>query len=199
MSVLKSAALLLSTLLIATDAFAGVTIHYQGELRPGVTLQQLTDSACQAATDRSWQCVLVSGDEIPMLDRRTADSIKRLDQATDVAAEARGAVIYADPMCEPLYLVFGARRRIDNSVKTQFAGAEVHIGIVEVLAAIKPYFAQLTVDDEGGYWQTRDRAKLTAAIAAVDAQLAEAQRRDPSAIGPMKTSGGRIIDLKPGK
>jgi hypothetical protein len=42
-------------------------------------------------------------------------------------------------------------------VKTQFAPAEVHAGIVKLLRHLKKkYFPDLEVSDEGGYWETGD-------------------------------------------
>jgi hypothetical protein len=43
------------------------------------------------------------------------------------------------------------------SVKTQYAGMEIHILIIRILKYIsKKYFQYLSVDDEGMYWGTSD-------------------------------------------
>ena len=46
-------------------------------------------------------------------------------------------------------------------VKTQFGSVEGHVALVEMLAALKrEFFPDLEVNDEGGYWETRDLAAL---------------------------------------
>ena len=46
-------------------------------------------------------------------------------------------------------------------VKTQFGSVEGHAALVEMLAALKrEFFPDLEVNDEGGYWETRDLAAL---------------------------------------
>jgi hypothetical protein len=66
-------------------------------------------------------------------------------------------------------------------VKTQFGPVEGHVALVELLAALKrEFFADLEVQDEGGYWETRDLPDLAAKMkhvqAAIDG-LAEGIRR----------------------
>jgi hypothetical protein len=47
------------------------------------------------------------------------------------------------------------------SVKTQFGAVEGHVGLVEILIALKREFVNnLEVIDEGGYWETQDLAEL---------------------------------------
>jgi hypothetical protein len=58
------------------------------------------------------------------------------------------------------------------SVKTQFAKPEAHIAIVETLRAIRDrYLPDLEVEDEGGYWETRDLAELLRRRRLLDAAL----------------------------
>jgi hypothetical protein len=46
-------------------------------------------------------------------------------------------------------------------VKTQFGSVEGHVALVEMFTALKREFLlDLEVSDEGGYWETRDRAEL---------------------------------------
>jgi hypothetical protein len=45
--------------------------------------------------------------------------------------------------------------------KTQFGNIDAHIRIVELLDYLKKkYISDLTVDDEGAFWETRDRRTL---------------------------------------
>jgi hypothetical protein len=46
--------------------------------------------------------------------------------------------------------------------KTQFGGVDAHVSIIGVLDLLKErYISNLAVDDEGGYWETRDLGLLT--------------------------------------
>jgi hypothetical protein len=47
-------------------------------------------------------------------------------------------------------------------VKTQFGPLEGHVALIEIFAALKREFIpDLEVSDEGGYWETRDLARLS--------------------------------------
>jgi hypothetical protein len=67
-------------------------------------------------------------------------------------------------------------------VKTQFGPVEGHVALVELLRALKSEFiSNLEVNDEGGYWETRDIAALERNIGFVQAAidgLADALRQD---------------------
>jgi hypothetical protein len=98
-------------------------------------------------------------------------------------------------MSEPLYLIFSATGKVDNFIKTQFAGADVHIGVIEVLDAVKPFFLNLAIEDEGRYWDTRNRSFLEEDMASVLIQIEAIKAQHPNAVGPVKRPDGRILDL----
>ncbi len=46
------------------------------------------------------------------------------------------------------------------SVKTQFAGIEVHKAVIKLLKHLKEaYFSEFELSDEGGYWDKLDEEK----------------------------------------
>ena len=58
------------------------------------------------------------------------------------------------------------------SVKTQFAPAEVHIAVVNLLRFLKKrYIPNLEVHDEGGYWETSDKEKLIEKMKFLDEKM----------------------------
>lgn len=63
--------------------------------------------------------------------------------------------------------------------KTQFAGIETHIEVVEFLLEIAPFFDHFKVVDDGGYWPARDRAELERRIAVVGAAIEGIAERFP--------------------
>jgi hypothetical protein len=107
----------------------------------------------------------------------------------------QGIVILAHEMCEPIYLQFGTDLYFQDFVKTQFAGARVHVQIVELLRKLKPFLADLSVDDEGEYWRGSNREKLDEHIAFTNKVLEKMRASSPAARGPLKIESGRIVDL----
>jgi len=104
-------------------------------------------------------------------------------------------VIYPAEMSEPLYLVFGGKGKLDNFIKTQFAGVDTHIDVINLLDAVKPFFKLLDIIDEGRYWETRSRDNLEEDMESVASQIAEIKLRHSKAFGPVKRPDGRILDL----
>lgn len=84
---------------------------------------------------------------------------------------------------------------MQDFVKTQFAGADVHIAVVELFEALKPLLKNLEVIDEGKYWGTHDRSALLRNLEAVELKLARVKKEHPDAIGPIFLENGRIIDV----
>ena len=83
--------------------------------------------------------------------------------------------LFSPPECEPflftfrpdgqlvnkLYLQYNIEPSNTVSVKTQFAGMDVHVAAIKLLKHLaKRYFAVFEVSDEGGYWETMDEAVL---------------------------------------
>lgn len=177
-------------LFVSAHASAGVTIHFEGQLEDAGSVGDVTRVACEAAKARAWTCTAITGPDDPLVDGITRDFLAKAS-----GRPASGVVIQPPGMSEPLFLVFDERGRVANFIKTQFAGPEVHIGVVELLDAVKPHFARLDVEDEGRFWETRDRALLEEDMASVRAQIEGIKATRPDVDGPVKTAGGRILDL----
>jgi len=60
------------------------------------------------------------------------------------------------------------------SMKTQFLTPDVHVWIVGLLKYLqKRYFSDLEVNDEGGFWETGDRAALEAKMRLLNEKMDE--------------------------
>jgi hypothetical protein len=79
--------------------------------------------------------------------------------------------------------------------KTQFAPQSVHEELVSLLDQLRPYFEELTVFDEGDYYETRDSALLEKHRERCFELLDEHLASDPSLQGPVRLPSGRIADL----
>lgn len=177
-----------------TRANAGITIHFKGSVADDAAIEKIAEVACAEAQKNAWRCTRVVGEEIKSLDSITVKAIAKLDGSADFT-KAKGVVVLMHEMSEPLYLVFGSSRQIDNFVKTQFAGADVHIRAVELLEKVKPHFTTLEVHDEGNYWESKDRAMLEKELDGIQAMMAKIKSQRSDAEGPVKRPDGRILDL----
>src|SRR5678816_1972288 len=123
----------------------GVTIHFSGRLRSPVDAPRVVEELLDIAQTLDWPHVII-------------------DDPEDVGISVR-----PHPECESFLLLFDARGAIRNPVlesggyfcKTQFAPASVHVALVKLLRHLgKRWFVELTVVDEGGYWETGDLQEL---------------------------------------
>jgi len=100
-------------------------------------------------------------------------------------------IIVTPPACESIWLTFGRAGQMitylpaagshaqpgtylaNTSIftKTQFAGADIHIGVCELLRLCQQHGVELEVTDEGGYWETGDRQQLAERISFLDAAI----------------------------
>ncbi len=165
----------------------GVTIHFDGCLKNKTALRQVMDMVQKWADSHSWPI-----NEIPR-EKRTLKRVK--DEADwDYTGFTEGMQLHPHPDSEPLRLEFDEDGFIQEYIKTQFAGSQCHIQVIEFLRSIEIYFTNLTVSDEGEYWETGDNEKLIEHINKCDQVLNEILRTNPKAIGPQRMPSGRIVD-----
>jgi len=175
-------------LIPASVATAGVTVHFEGKAKDAAAVTRAVAAARSEAQRRGWT---VHDANV------TSASVLRIvgEEEKPYKGPLTGIVIRAHPMCEPLYLQFGVDLFLQDYVKTQFAGPEVHIAIVDLLRSLKPYFRTLDVEDEGEYWTTRDRARLEAHMKTVNDMIDALKVARPGTRGPVKIAGERFVDF----
>jgi hypothetical protein len=169
-------------------AFAGVTVHYRGKAKDAAAVEQVLAAARSEASRYGWE----------VKDANVIDaSVPRNSGAKEKTYKGplTGIVIYAHPMCEPVYIQFGTDLLMQDYVKTQFAGPDIHVKLIGLLRKIRPLLADLHVSDEGEYWETGDKAKLEMQIAAVSKMIEAIRKSHPNVKGPIKIGNGRIVDL----
>ncbi|MER8386383.1 hypothetical protein NKG60_02325 [Mesorhizobium sp. M1428] len=64
-----------------------------------------------------------------------------------------------------------------------------------MLRKIAPLFHKFDVFDEGEYWELGNRSILQAHLDTIEALIAEALRKDPTARGPIRFDNGRVVDF----
>ena len=146
----------------------GVTLYYRGHLAQGVNRHSLFAEAESIAFENGW-------------------SIRRLPSG--------GFVIQAHPDCEELNFDLDDKGKVDDWVKTQCAGPDIHIQIADFLTRLAKFFTRFKVDDDTEYWTTRRRADLELGMQQVREMLEEIVRARPSARTVVRTPDGRIIDV----
>ncbi len=148
----------------------GLTLHYSGSFRKNASLSEMIEEVKDIATIYKWPYFIYET-EFP-------------ENPDDPAVkQSVYGIAVTPPECETLSLSFLANRRMSNEVmlqfygdattperqsylymlwvKTQFAGAETHKLLVHLLKYLeKKYLENLTVKDEGHYWETGDEQLL---------------------------------------
>jgi hypothetical protein len=166
----------------------GVTIHFEGRLKSPESLERLVQAARGAAADLGWPCQIIR-EECAQLPR------VRDEQDWDYVGPTAGIELLPHKDSEPLRLEFDRELYVQEFIKTQFAGPDVHVEVVNLLRQLETHFAILSVDDEGEYWESNDRTILEGHIGACDQELARILRETPRARGPVRLPSGRLADF----
>jgi hypothetical protein len=166
----------------------GVTIHYEGQLTSEAAYQALVGLVSSIAQAEGWPTQLIASGEVTLLRVRE-------EKNWDYTGPVKGIVVYLHEDCDPVRLEFDRDLYLQEFTKTQFAGVQVHIEVLKLLKAVRPFFRNFNVQDEGEWWETENTEILTEHLAraqkAIEAELGKTQ----SARMKVKTPSGRIMDL----
>src|SRR5882757_707538 len=117
------------------------------------------------------------------------------ERSMDYLGPVKGIELLPHPNSDPFRFEFDRHLFMQQFCKTQFAGSDAHIEIIELLRKVAALFHKFDVFDEGEYWELGDRSILQAHLDTVEALIAEAMRKDPTARGPIRFENGRVIDF----
>ena len=190
----------------------GLSLHYTAKLRKSEYLPELIEEIIDICQSLNWPCREIDSAEPKSVNPTGTDA----SEEPANAIRLRG-VLFTPPECETFSLLFSpdgrlldliklaagfapdaAEQALHVSVKTQFAGPDVHSALVKLLRYLeKKYLADVSVIDEGAYWETEDRQELERRFARIDrgiAVIAEALEnyRGP---GPADGSPESLADL----
>lgn len=166
----------------------GVTIHFEGKLKDAAGYEQLLTRVLAIARFENWLTETIEPVVTTLL--RVRD-----EQNWDYTGLVKGIVIYLHEDCDPIRLEFDQELYIQEFTKTQFAGMQYHLKVINLLRAIQPFFLELKVEDEGEFWETADLSTLREHLEKCRAMIDEEWSKDPSAQLKVKDPQGRIIDL----
>jgi hypothetical protein len=152
----------------------GVTIHYRGQLADLGKLDILCDELARVAEKMDWSYSRLDEDWSKPADVR----LEHDDRGAHIVGHLalKGISFKPHPKCESVSFFFDSNGKVCDpmgvvlisegslkpqdawiSVKTQFAGPEIHLWTVGLLKYLKEhYIPDLEVRDEGEYWETGD-------------------------------------------
>ena len=157
-----------------------ITIFAAGRIERINDIPALISDMKEIAEERNWKYHIINDDwdvqpDAVLTPPVTGKSAAQIEGSSGL----RGIILNAAQGAEPLSILFdrsgvltdmfqqlawivsnGQNERL-TFCKTQFADIEKHIEIIEMLDHIKKkYIPNLAVNDEGAYWETRDRRLL---------------------------------------
>jgi hypothetical protein len=166
----------------------GVTIHFEGQLENEAAYQRLVEQVSSIVKAEGWLSEEIESKVTTLL--RVRD-----EHDWDYTGPVKGIAVYLHEDCDPVRLEFDENLYVQEYTKTQFAGVQVHLKVVELLKALSPHFRDLRVEDEGEYWETGNLQALTDHMnrsqKAIEAELDQY----PNGQMKIKTPSGRIVDL----
>jgi hypothetical protein len=166
----------------------GVTIHFEGQLKNEVAYQQLLEEVSSIAKAEGWSSEVIES-------RVTTLSRVRDEQDWDYVGPVKGIVISIAEDCDPVRLEFGRDLYVQEFAKTQFAGVQAHLKVLELLKALRAFFRDLKVEDEGEYWETGNLRGLTEHMNRAQKAIEGELEKYPHGQMKVKTPSGRIMDL----
>jgi hypothetical protein len=158
----------------------GVTIFYSGTIK-----QQERDPALQQVAlkwARHWKCEVVD-----VVDQPDGMFQVRDTEIVEYEGPLNGFVLHPHPMAESLAILYGTDGYCWRFCKTQFAGPDMHIEVVQCLREIAPFFNGFKVKDDSGYWDTGDRQELERRMGIIDRGIDLLAGKFPPDTDPSRT------------
>jgi hypothetical protein len=166
----------------------GITIHFEGRMKNKSDYDAALSIAVSFAAGRNWPVT-------HFVNLNTKLSRVRDEKDWDYEGPTSGIELLPHSSSEPFRLEFDDNLYVQEYTKTQFAPQSIHEELVDLLDQLEPFFADLTVIDEGEYYQTRDPALLDKHLTRCFELMDEHLASDPSLRGPVRLPSGRIADL----
>jgi hypothetical protein len=122
---------------------------------------------------------------------RVTDDERNWDYVSDV----KGIRLDLHPDSEPLFLEFDRDLYVQEWIKTQFAGADIHALVIRFLRRVEPLFLSVKVTDEAEFWENNDLELLRHNLARCQIAIEDYAAQHPGCQYKVHTPDGRIVDL----
>ena len=166
----------------------GVTIHFEGQLKNATAFDDLMNYITRIGTANTWLTETFENHHTKLLRVRN-------EEDWDYEGPTKGITLYIHEDCDPIRLEFDRDLYIQEYVKTQFAGFQIHMKVIGLLKNLRQFFNEFEVVDEGEYWETENKIQLVKHLRACDEAIADEARKHPGAQVKVKDPEGRLIDL----
>ena len=153
----------------------GLTFHYKGTIRSLHLIDEMTEEVKDICKSLNWDYRIWEKKETKRRYKSKSQAVISQPTPEDVKG-----ISISPPECETLFLTFLPNGDLCSPIKliyydpatndimiemihtkTQFAGPDTHIALMELLRYLnEKYFAKLEVDDEGMYWGKWDKKIL---------------------------------------
>jgi hypothetical protein len=149
----------------------GLSIHYRGQIRDYSLIEDLIIEVEDICKSLEWDYHIRekksnANDDVhlsnPDFINYTNEDLKGIS-FTPKECETVSIVFFSSGiLCSPAKLIFNDPATNDLmvetvSVKTQYAGMDVHVTVLKLLQYLKDkYFSVFELSDEGMYWETKD-------------------------------------------
>ena len=158
----------------------GITIFARGKIDRISDILSLINDVKEVAGENNWKYRIIDDDfDVPpnaVISRKDANApgcsiegslgLKGIIVTVDCGSEPFMVLfdrfgVLADVMQQVFWISSNEKDERFTACKTQFGNIDSHIRIIELLDTLKKkYISDLTVDDEGSYWEHRDRRLL---------------------------------------
>jgi|SRR5215813_4469310 len=152
----------------------GITIHYAGRAASEESIRRLFEDGSAVAKRFGWKARLPPQE----------------------ALRTEGLIFLPHESCEPLAFRFSRTRRFSDFCKTQFAGPEVHVQVLQFLEHIRPQLSKLVIYDEADDVRTDGQpCTLAEAFEITLNYIKAALAESPGSQMQVRLPSGRIADL----
>jgi hypothetical protein len=139
----------------------GLSIHHSGSIKDLTQIPHLAHEVQDVCISFDWNYQVVTEEDLTGITfTPTGCETLCLTFLTDGQLASRIRLLYG---IEPATII---------SVKTQFAGMDVHRTVIKLLKYLSAkYFSHFDLQDEGGYWETGDETVLAKQFGMYDGLL----------------------------
>ena len=173
----------------------GITIYARGRIDSLRDIPRLIGKVKGIAEENDWEYAIIDDDFAvrpnAVFTRRDSDKPAAIEGSLGL----KGIIASVDPKAEPLAILFdrsgvltdmmhqvnwlydNVRDERFTACKTQFGSIDSHIHIIDLFDVLKKrYITDLVINDEGGYWESRDYKLLAEKRAVLEHYIHHAER-----------------------
>lgn len=148
----------------------GLSIHYSGNIRSREMIDLLIEEVSDVSKTLTWEFHVFNYDDI-----KGVSFAPKKSEPVFLTFNPDGKILWAfNIMCKDIYDDVTLKKEwiFTTSTKTQFAGIDAHIAIIDFLKHLsKKYLKNFMLIDEGNYWETGDKKVLAKQFSKYEAAM----------------------------